>query len=101
MGWRDEALADNARVIHELGRELHIRLQILSGHLGKLGSALDGAVASYNKTVGSWEGRVLVAARRMADLGVASEPLPPVSQIDRRARSVAGVATGGGGDDLS
>lgn len=97
MGWRDEALADNARTIYEQGRDLHERLQVLSGHLGKLGSSLDGAVAAYNKTIGSWEGRVLVSARRMADLGVASEPLISLTQIDRSARRVAGVAVVKGG----
>ena len=32
-GWRHEALADEARDIHQLGRELHRRLVTMSGHL--------------------------------------------------------------------
>ena len=63
-GWRHEALADQAREIHRVGRELHERIGTMGGHLAKLGRALDTAVAAYNQTVGSWETRLLVAARR-------------------------------------
>ncbi|HEX6487207.1 MAG TPA: DNA recombination protein RmuC, partial [Nocardioidaceae bacterium] len=61
--WTQEALADKARDIHTLGRELYDRLGVMGGHLDKLGRALTGAVTSYNKAVGSLETRVLVSAR--------------------------------------
>src|SRR5262249_14288698 len=35
QGWREERLAENARMISELGRELHGRLGTLAGHFGK------------------------------------------------------------------
>lgn len=73
--WRQEAVAENARQIQALGRELHDRLQTLTGHFDKLGSALGNAVASYNRAAGSYESRVLVSARRFAEL--AGQPNGP------------------------
>jgi DNA recombination protein RmuC len=68
--WRQEAAARNVREVHQLGRDLHARLATLGGHLVRLGSALDGAVGQYNSAIASLESRVLVSARRLADLGV-------------------------------
>ncbi|MEO6822031.1 MAG: DNA recombination protein RmuC [Candidatus Nanopelagicales bacterium] len=68
--WRQDAAARNAAEVHALGRELHTRLATMGGHLSRLGSSLDAAVEQFNKTIGSMESRVLVSARRLADLGV-------------------------------
>lgn len=92
MGWRNYDLAENATAILSIGRDLHGRLQVMSNHLTKVGTSLDGAVNSYNKLVGSYEGRVLVAARKMAEMGVTHDELATVSVIDRTSRTVAGVA---------
>jgi len=71
--WTQEALADKAREIHDLGRELHERIGVMGGHLDKLGRTLTAAVGAYNKTVGSLEGRVLVSARKFTELSVGAE----------------------------
>jgi len=92
MGWRDQAVAENAKTIHEVGRELLARLQVFSTHLSKAGGSLDSAVTAYNKAVGSLEGRVMVSARKMSELGLSSEQIAEVCMIDRTARSVNGVA---------
>ncbi len=68
--WRQQALADNAAQVSELGRQLYRRLSTMGEHLDKLGRSLGTAVDSFNSTVGSLEGRVLVTARRLADLSV-------------------------------
>jgi DNA recombination protein RmuC len=63
-GWKQEALAENAQAISELGRELHERLTIMTEHFGKVGSSLASAVENYNKTLNSLDTRVLVSARK-------------------------------------
>jgi DNA recombination protein RmuC len=86
-GWRQEHLAENARAIGELGQELHKRLADMAEHLADVGSRLDKAVESYNKAVGSMESRVLVSARRFAELEVPAEKeIPGLAPIERRAR---------------
>ena len=73
--WTQQTLADKAREIHELGRDLHERLATMGGHLDRLGRSLTGAVSAYNRAVGSLENRVLVSARRFGDLGVGGDEL--------------------------
>ncbi|HEX4686037.1 MAG TPA: DNA recombination protein RmuC, partial [Nocardioides sp.] len=90
-GWRHEALADQAREIHRVGRDLHERIGTMSGHLAKLGRSLAGAVASYNQTVGSWESRVLVAARRFEELDVTDDRLEEARTVQTAVRPVGSV----------
>src|SRR4051794_20849952 len=90
-GWRHESLADQAREIHRMGRDLHERLRTMGSHLGKLGRALDTAVGAYNQTVGSWESRVLVAARRFEDLDATDDVLPSTRQVETAVRAVGSV----------
>jgi DNA recombination protein RmuC len=68
--WRQQALARNTADVNQLGRELYQRLAGMGAHLDKLGRSLNAAVGSFNSTVGALEGRVLVSARRLADLSV-------------------------------
>ena len=90
--WRREAIADNAREIHTLGRELYERLGVALDHVRRMGSSLDNAVSHYNRMVGSLEGRVLVSARRLADLGISDSPLPEVPAITQRTREPASAS---------
>jgi DNA recombination protein RmuC len=69
-GWQQEALTDNARRVQVLGAQLYERISVLGDHMAGVGRNLTGAVAAYNKAVGSLEGRVLVTARRFAEMGV-------------------------------
>ncbi|GAA2526986.1 DNA recombination protein RmuC [Winogradskya humida] len=80
--WRQEALARNAVAVHSLARELYGRLATLGDHVGKLGSSLSGAVTAYNKAVGSLESRVLVSARKLAEMGVSDDELPIPAQVE-------------------
>ncbi|MBB5786005.1 DNA recombination protein RmuC [Jiangella mangrovi] len=86
--WRQEALAQNAQEVLTLGRELHSRLATMGGHLARLGRQLDGAVKAYNDGVSSLESRVLVSARKMADLKVVDEEIEAPPQVERAARQL-------------
>jgi DNA recombination protein RmuC len=101
-GWQHEVLADQARHIHLLGRELHDRLATMTGHVDSLGRSLNAAVGHYNQAVGSFESRVLVSARKFDELGVTGEPLPSPRQVDAAARSLdrPAVISGGGAGGL-
>lgn len=88
-GWNQEKLARNAREISLLGKELHDRLRNMGTHVEALGKGLDRAVESYNKAVGSLESRVMVSARKFAELGTEGiEEIPPLSVIDTTARNL-------------
>jgi DNA recombination protein RmuC len=84
-GWSHEALADQAREIHRLGRDLHGRLANLTSHLDHVGRSLNAAVGHYNSAMGSLESRVLVAARRFTDLAVTDDELPAPRPVELRA----------------
>src|SRR6267154_587454 len=89
-GWNQEKLARNAQQISALGKELHDRLRLLAGHITSVGTGLDRAVESYNKAVGSLESRVLVSARRFAELGASvAEDIPELAPIETTARALS------------
>ena len=86
--WRQEALAENAQDVLRLGRELYGRLATMGDHVDKLGRQLNSAVDSYNKTVSSLEGRVLVTARKLVDLKVTTDDLDAPKQVELVAKRV-------------
>ncbi|MFN8194335.1 MAG: DNA recombination protein RmuC [Nocardioidaceae bacterium] len=90
-GWSHEALADQARDLHRLGRELHGRLATMTGHLDQVGRSLNAAVGHYNQAMGSLESRVLVSARRFSELSVTDDELPAPRQVESLSRSVASL----------
>ncbi len=90
-GWQQESLADNARQIAEVGREMQERVLTFVKHFGKVGRGLDRAVEAYNDAAGSLEHRVLVQTRRFTELGVSETEVPAPAPIDKRARSLVGL----------
>jgi DNA recombination protein RmuC len=88
-GWTHERLAEQAAQVHALGRELHERLTTMGNHVDKVGRSLSSAVTAYNQAVGSLEGRVLVSARRLADLGVTTDELVTPRQVAETPRSIS------------
>ena len=80
-GWQQERVAEDAREIHELGRELYERVAIVGGHLTKIGNSLKGAVGAFNDTVGSLERRFLPTARKLDALVVSDKELPELVPV--------------------
>jgi DNA recombination protein RmuC len=87
--WQQDALAENARAVFDLGRELYQRIASLGGHVDRLGRALTTAVSTYNQTVGSLEGRVLVSARRLNELGVVAAELAAPALVEQTTRALS------------
>jgi DNA recombination protein RmuC len=89
-GWNQEKLARNAQQISALGKELHDRLRKLAGHITGVGTNLDRAVEAYNQAVGSLENRVLVSARKFAELGASvAEDIPELEPIETTSRALS------------
>jgi len=90
-GWRQEKLAQNAAEISALGKELFKRLSVMGDHLNKVGLSLGRAVEEFNSAVGSLESRVMVSARRFADLKTAplGVEIAPVEPVEKNVRALS------------
>ena len=80
-GWQQESVAEDAREIQILGRELYDRVAVVGGHLTKLGGSLKSAVSAFNATVGSLETRLLPTARKLEGLVVTDKELPQLVPV--------------------
>jgi DNA recombination protein RmuC len=88
-GWRQETIAESAKAISELGRELYTRLGTMTDHFAKVGRGLETAVKSYNETIGSLETRVFPSARKFKEHGIApTAELSPLNVVERGVREV-------------
>ena len=91
-GWRQENLAQNAAEISALGKDLFKRLSDMGDHLNKVGKGLERAVEAYNAAVGSLEARVMVTARKFADLKTAplGVEIAELEPVEKSVRAVHG-----------
>src|SRR5438445_7629083 len=87
--WQQAALAENARAVFDLGRELYERIAGLGRHVDRLGRALTTAVSTYNQAVGSLESRVLASARRLNQLGVVDGDLDMPGLVEETTRALS------------
>ena len=87
--WTQELLAESAKEVSELGRELYERLGKMGSHFDRLGRSLDASVKSYNDAIGSLESRVFVSARRFRDLKVSEDDLGELNPILTGTRPVS------------
>jgi DNA recombination protein RmuC len=73
------------RAIRELGLELFERLSTMAGHMNRLGKDIERTAATFNRTLGAMEKRVLVSARKFENLGVSSAGLPDCEPVPETA----------------
>jgi len=102
-GWTQERIADNARKISDLGKELYDRVAMLTQHFRVLGQSLGRSVKAYNDAVGSLEGRVLTSARKFKELGATPQneilELEPIEQAAREIQAPELLAVAEGAPD--
>lgn len=99
-GWREKKLAETAKEISKQGQDLFERMAVLVEHLRAMAKALVSMNTAYNDAIGSLESKVLPAARRFKELGIASDKdIPQLEAIEQtprpitRADDVSGPAT--------
>ena len=87
--WRQETIAESAKEMGDLGRELYSRLSTMTTHFAKVGRAIESAAKSYNESVGSLETRVLPSARKFKDHGIApAAELAEIKMVETAVRPV-------------
>ncbi len=89
-GWRQEDLAKNAADISALGKELFERLSVMGEHWNKVGKGLERAVEAFNGATGSLESRVMVTARKFAELKTAplGAEIAALEPVEKRPREL-------------
>jgi len=89
-GWRQEALAENAQEVADLGKLIYERIATMAKHWSSVGDRLESAVNAYNDASGSLETRVLVSARKLKELkaGAEGEEIKPVEPVDLAVRKL-------------
>ena len=92
FGWQQQQVAENAAQIAEQGKTVYERMLTFVGHLAGVGKSLESSVKKYNEAVGSLDGRVLPAAKRLRDLGVGTADIEPPQPVELQPRLVSSIA---------
>lgn len=71
-GWQQEAVAENAQKISDLGKQLYERICKWAEYMAGAGRSLRQTVDRFNEAMGSLERMVLPSARRFRELGIGS-----------------------------
>jgi DNA recombination protein RmuC len=90
--WQQHALAEGAREIYDVSREMYKRTTTLIEHMLKVGTHLDKAGKSYNEAMRSYESRVLPQGRRLDELKVSEtlqSGLPEATEVGTRPDRLA------------
>lgn len=89
VGWRESTLAEEAKALLELGKELHDRAAVAFDHAAKLGDAIRQSVERYNRLVGSLDTRMVPTLKKFEEAGVTSgKALPEPTEVTVVTRSL-------------
>jgi len=93
-GWRQEKIAENAQQISQLGRQLYDRIFVLASHFVDMRKGLERTIEAYNKSIGSFESRILVTARKLKETGAGSDQdIDVLEPIDHQPRLIRDEST--------
>ena len=82
FSWSQEKAQENAEEIRRLGLELYQRLGTMASNINRLGKDIEKCAATYNKTIGSIEKRVMVSAKKFDSLGIVSKEIDDLESIE-------------------
>ncbi len=80
--WKQKKSYEHARDIQVLGKDLFTRLCGMTDHLNQLGKDIEKTVASYNRTIGSMETRVMSTAKKLEGLELSGQTVAQPKAID-------------------
>lgn len=108
FGWQQSEITQNAKAIHEMGRKIYEKLVVAQGHIARLGNALGSSVETYNKLIGTIEGKggVFSYGRQLGELAHSDGELaevgklqPDVREMESLEWSQPGLALAAGADE--
>jgi DNA recombination protein RmuC len=90
FGWQQSEITQNAKAIHEMGKKIYDKLVTAQSHLTRLGSALGSSVETYNKLIGTIEGKggVFSYGRQLGELAHSSGELAEVRKLQPDLREM-------------
>lgn len=87
-GWQQYHLSENTKRIANDAKELYKRLEIFTNNLSAIGNGLNKAIIDYNKTIGSFQSRLLPMARKFEALQVSGNELNEPIEIEATPRLI-------------
>ncbi len=90
MSWQQHTITENALEIMDAANDFYGRVNVFAEHLDKVGCGLKTALKGYNDAVGSWEGRILPAGRKLEQLKATDNKnvLPDLELLDKPVREL-------------
>ncbi len=80
--WKQKKAYENAEEIRTLGVELFSRLCSMTDNINQLGKDIEKTAATYNRTVGAMETRVMPTAKKLKILEVSSQSMDDLHKIE-------------------
>ncbi len=108
FGWQQSEITQNAKAIHEMGNKIYDKLVVAQGHLARLGNALGSSVDTYNKFIGTIEGKggVFTYGRQLGELAHSDGELaeirklqPDLREMESPEWSQSGLALAAGAEE--